>query len=88
MRLKTKQSNRRIIDIRASEDNTPRGHAKPPLWKFDAEMELDVRVTIDIERDRLRTVDKNAARRIVANAENNLMNLLKSKEAVNCLKTR
>jgi hypothetical protein len=36
----------------------------------------------------LRAVDKNAARRIVTNAENNLMHLLKSKEGVNCLKAR
>lgn len=51
-------------------------------------MELDVRASIDLERDRLRIVEKNAARRIVTGAENNLMNLLKSKEAVNCLKVR
>ena len=51
-------------------------------------MELDVRVSMDMERDRLRTIDKNAARKIVSNAENNLMHLLRSKEAVSCLKSK
>lgn len=35
MRLKSKASNRRIIDIRASEDISPHESSQAPIWKFD-----------------------------------------------------
>lgn len=47
-----------------------------------------MKTTIECERNKLRILDKTAAKRIVASAEHNLINMLKSKAQVNCLLTK
>ena len=54
--MKSKASNRRIIDIRATEEGVVTHTIKPALWGFDPEMDYDIRASIDLERDRLRMV--------------------------------
>jgi hypothetical protein len=85
MMSRGKHSNRKAIDLRSSEDTSAVPLVKRSMGRFDFDMEMDVRECIDAERNKLRSLDKVNAKKIVSNAESNLMHMLKSKNSVNCL---
>jgi hypothetical protein len=51
-------------------------------------MQLNMQVYIDMEREKLRSLDKPTAKKIIFNAENSLLHFLKSKARVNCFRTQ
>ena len=73
---------------RRQDGDKPASSNKKSIFLDERGQDRDVRTCIDMERDKLRNVDKSVAQKIVTNAENKLLVLLKSKEPINCLKEK
>lgn len=56
--------------------------------QFDMDFHQNILTYLNSERQRLKSLDKVTAKKIIDNAERNLMNFMKSRSKVNCFKTR
>lgn len=85
---KVKSKRRTILINRCSEQANESSSKENELYHFDIGLNAHIKNFIDIEKNKLKSLDKKTAKKVVGVAESNLLKFLKSRAKVYCLRTQ
>jgi hypothetical protein len=78
-------SNRKTIPLKKMSETQEK---KTILSTFEPDLNQNIQTYLNLEREKLRNLDKQTVKKIIGTAEKSLMNFMRSKAKINCFKQK